>query len=305
MQALTPLLFSMLFPRPGNKNTINNRDSEYDSAYPHEPLLHGNRTSNEQSFEEGYTIRDQHHHSQEPLSAKTRRHHSMSSTGSRRGTNDTDNADPASNSVRRASSLPQGRRANRPKRLSLDPKAFYATYPSLDGLGDMGRPSNSEYRGSFASTNTATKSRSHHSGSSSGGNGNNNNRSKTPSKLRKQASQQEMLLSRPSTSSISSIVSDVSSLSSTSSVHEPLTPIRSPNYHSILSTEDPSANTAKTSTMTTRDLINFQSCGKDERNLCPSPKSSNAFEEEHAVMTGPATGGAAADARGHRQLIAH
>ncbi|KAG0259421.1 hypothetical protein BG011_002633 [Mortierella polycephala] len=303
MQALTPLLFSMLFPRLGNKNTTGNQDSEYDNAYPREPLLHGNRTSNEVSFEEGYTFQDQHRHSQEPLSAKARRHHSMGSTGSQRSTNDTDNADPTRNSVRRASTLPQGRRANRPKRLSLDPKAFYATYPSLDGLGDMGPSSSSGYHESFASTNTATKSRNHHNDSNS--NGNNNSRNKAPAKLRKQTSQQEMPFSRPSTSSISSMVSDVSSLSSTSSVHESLTPIRSPNYRSILGTEDPFAKTTKASTMAAKDLINLQSCGKDEGSLCLSPKSSNVFAEEHVVVTGPAAGNAAADARAHRQLIAH
>ncbi|KAG0055589.1 hypothetical protein BGZ83_008023 [Gryganskiella cystojenkinii] len=197
-----------------------------------------------------------------------------------------------------------GTTAPRPKRLSLDHASYIATYPSLDGLGDLGRTSSLEY---FADPCYAAPL-PRRSGSSNS----NNNR------VRKQTSQDTLSASRSSTSSISSMVSDISTSSSTltsSSVREPLTPTnRSPNYKSI---DNHTKRSSSSSSRKSVHLTSFDDLLEDSNNnnnnsgskdhvhaghLCLSPQSNNFFEEENGqfVIIAKST-----EARGQRQMIAH
>ncbi|CAO3569174.1 unnamed protein product [Mortierella alpina] len=268
MQALTPLLFSMLFPRSNSNKVTVDPEIDGDSEYPHSALL---------GFQDGYSL---HNNNQQPVSAKARRHHSMgaASTGPRRSRTALGETDePVHSNINRSSTFPPASRTStgrrRPQRLSLDHAAFIATYPSLDGLGDMGpRPA-------------------------------------TTSSLHKKRSPETLPSSRNSTSSISSMVSDAStasSSSSSSSVREPLTPTRSPNYRSTLKSK-----TATRTAATTKDLISLQSYEEDEGQVCLSPRSNNdenlSLSAAEALSGNIATGykPAVAEARGQRQLIAH
>ncbi|KAG0368131.1 hypothetical protein BGZ54_002615 [Gamsiella multidivaricata] len=143
MQALTPLLFSMLFPRFSTKTTTD-RDPNFEGDYSHESLL---------SFQDGHAVYEQRH-SQELAPVKTRRHRSTGADGIRRSA-----SDPTPNSsLNRSNTFPPSRRTGRPKRLSLDHAAFMATYPMLDGLGDT---SNRQTSNAFASrSSTVRKQRS-------------------------------------------------------------------------------------------------------------------------------------------------
>ncbi|KAF9131750.1 hypothetical protein BGW39_001352 [Mortierella sp. 14UC] len=338
MQALTPLLFAMLFPRFSKNDT--SPDAEGND--PVESLLGGHRNSTSSevvspsffSFGEGYPVDEYSTSNQDyRAAAKVRRHHSTGSNAllDSAQTNNTSASSPRNTSIRRNNTVPQVRRTSRsqPQRLSIDHAAFIATYPSLDGLGDMGYRSSSslDY---YRNNNTANTA--------------NNNSSTTPrtprskassSKLRKQQSQ-ETLPSRASTSSIASMVSDASSStsvasSSASSAREPLTPTKASNYHSILSSSndgtDASSSTTKKSKRASlpvaivnsqkKDLISLDSVAQDESNtttfqakspmVCQSPQSDNFFsaEESFAGPVASVNSEGFVKARGQRQLIAH
>ncbi|GJJ72979.1 hypothetical protein EMPS_05337 [Entomortierella parvispora] len=330
MQALTPLLFSMLFPRFSSSKAGNGAErypDADDQSLPHESLLGARHSiSNEMTFEEGYPVQEQYHHQ----TSKARRHHSTDSTLALNGgtprrsdaktrtpggnnsfvssnySNTNNNADHeplSSNLSRRSGTFPPqgGRRAARPKRLSLDHASYIATYPSLDGLGDLGRTSSLEYFRDPAAPRRAN----------SGG-----------SRLRSSQETMTMPSSRTSTSSISSMVSDASSStvsSSCSSVREPLTPTtRSPNYKSILSLETSGSNQKKQRSAVSRKSVqmamvddilgdNQESSTVHTGNLCLSPQSNNFFGDESSqfssMVESTTTGGP--EARGRRQLTAH
>ncbi|KAF9142929.1 hypothetical protein BGX30_001836 [Mortierella sp. GBA39] len=335
MQALTPLLFSMLFHRFGTKNTAD-MTPDAEGNYPIESLLGGrNSTSNSSyrnstssellassfSFGEGYPVDNNHNNNR---SAKARRHHSTgtlldSAQSSSSSTN------PMNNNIRRNNTVPQVRRASRPERLSIDHAAFIATYPSLDGLGDMGYRSSSSmdyYRNNNNTADTANNSSP------------SPRRKASSSKLRKQQSQETLPASRTSTSSIASMVSDASSStscsSSASSLHEPLTPTKSSNYHSIdgidaVSSTKKSSKRASMPVSIVRSnnkntLINIESFAavdeQEEENrvkslaVCQSPQSDNFFSTEEGFAGSAANNSTASSegvvkARGQRQLIAH
>ncbi|KAF9942053.1 hypothetical protein BGZ65_011354 [Modicella reniformis] len=298
MQALTPLLFSMLFPRFSNKNAVN-RDFILVGDNPSESLLSDNRVSNElPCFQEGYLLQDrarhshEHHQQQQHLPAKTRKHRSTGSTNTSPRRSATMPLEVNNSGITRNNTFPQtDRKAGPPKSLSLDHAAFMATFPMLDGLGDTSRPRDySCYPG-----NTASKANSVTS------------TSPKPKALRKKQSQ-ELTASRSSTSSLCSMVSDTSSSSSSSSIlREPLTPTKSTNnYRSV----EAVANNKKNSI--TKDLINLHGFGDEEGRLCLSPQSSNFFDleghHESQVLAGQEAGytkAVVAGARGQRQLIAH
>ncbi|KAF9909057.1 hypothetical protein EC991_009118 [Linnemannia zychae] len=323
MQALTPLLFAMLFPR-FSKNDTHSDAEGHDTI---ESLLGGHRNSTSSevaspsffSFGEGYPVDE---YSQDNrAAAKARRHHSTGALLDSAQTNNNNAGSPRNTNIRRNNTVPQVRRTSRPQpqRLSIDHAAFIATYPSLDGLGDMGYRSSSSldyYRNNNNTANTA-----------------NNNPSTTPrtprskassSKLRK-AQSQETLPSRSSTSSIASMVSDASSISSVSSAREPLTPTKASNYHSILSNDGTDASSSKKSKRASlpvaivnsqkNDLINPDSVAQDENNIfqakspmvCQSPQSDNFFsaEESFAGPVASVNSEGFVKARGQRQLIAH
>ncbi|KAI8601472.1 hypothetical protein EDD21DRAFT_106962, partial [Dissophora ornata] len=288
MQALTPLLFSMLFPRFGGKDTTD-RDSSLEGDCVHESLL-GGRSSEEPSFQEGYSVHGHVHHQEQRSAANVRRHRSMDSNTIHHSA-----TDPSSNRLSRNNTFPRSRRAGPPKRLSLDRAAFMATYPMLDGLGDTSVSSNEEYYGPMMPRkSTASSARN----------------------MRKQQSQ-DMSLSRASTSSISSMVSDASSSSSesaSSSIRAPLTPTRSPNYRSTVKMASSAKKSgSKAPVNNAKDLINLHHLGEDEGEACLSPQSNNFFNEEDqysqqtdAILSASATGfEVAAVARAQRQLIAH
>ncbi|KAF9095229.1 hypothetical protein BGX23_000838 [Mortierella sp. AD031] len=320
MQALTPILFSMLFPRFSNKSTTDGNDAE--GHYSIESLLSGNRNSTSSellSFGEGYHPVDERQQQQQDYrSAKARRHHS---TGSNALIDSAHN--PRNNSIRRNNTVPPVRRASRPTRLSTDHAAFMATYPSLDGLGDMGRTSSMDYYHSSNNNSAYTANSSHSPNNSNSTSPRTPRKASSSSKLRKQQSQEQM------TTMPASIVSDSSSTASTSSstsssassVREPLTPTKTSNhYHSILNGDTPADNsniaTSSRSSSSKRvsfpnpvrgNLINVESNSNstegdsDNKNmLCYSPQSDNFFAEEG--FAGPV---AVRAARGQRQLIAH
>ncbi|KAI1317653.1 hypothetical protein EDD11_008081 [Mortierella claussenii] len=304
MQALTPLLFSMLFPRFSSKSPTTEADyaALQGSDYPHESLLsdqsvrrassasmrsqqYNGRSDGEQpqqhtSFQDGYISQD--FNEQQYLSAKVRRHRSAGST-LRSATDPTSDRSARSSGIgsglNRNNTFPQTRRAAPPKRLSLDHAAFIATYPMLDGLGDTSsrRMNNSEYYAPILSSGSASSS--------------------STRSVRKQRSQ-DMPAARSSTSSISSMVSDDSTVASSisscaSSIREPLTPTRSSvNYRSILSTSNKAISG---SVATTKDLINLY--GQEEGPTCLSPQSSNFAQPDSAM--------AIVGTRGQRHLIAH
>ncbi|KAF9929404.1 hypothetical protein FBU30_001608 [Linnemannia zychae] len=303
----------MLFPRWSNKNTAD-ISPDADGHYPIEALLgtssHRNSTSSDYisssySFGEGYSVIDNSsaRGSHDHRSAKVRRHHS---TGTLL---DASAQQPLNNSIQRNNTVPQARRTSRPQRLTIDHAAFIATYPSLDGLGDVGYRSNStiEYYRNFKNTaNTASTSRSSKAGSS---------------KLRKQQSQ-ETLPSRASTSSIASMVSDASSSStastSASSVREPLTPTKPSNYRSMDCVDvNADATTMKKSKKAsqpvTGDLMDIAAEEQTDNvvkslTVCLSPQSDNFFSTEEGFAGTAANTDENGDnkARGQRrQLIAH
>ncbi|KAG0044994.1 hypothetical protein BGZ89_005804 [Linnemannia elongata] len=336
MQALTPLLFAMLFPRFSNTKNTTDMSPDAEGNYPIESLLGGrNSTSNSSyrnstssellassfSFGEGYPVDNNNLNNNR--SAKARRHHS---TGTLLDTaqSSSSSTSPMNNNIRRNNTVPQVRRTSRPERLSIDHAAFIATYPSLDGLGDMGYRSSSVdyYRNNNNTANTANSSPSPRRKASS-------------SKLRKQQSQETLPASRASTSSIASMVSDTSSStscsSSVSSVREPLTPTKASNYHSIdgidaVSSTKKSSKRASMPVSIVRSnnkntLINFESFAahdeQEEENrvkslaVCQSPQSDNFFSTEESFAGSAANNSSTASsdgvvkARGQRQLIAH
>ncbi|KAF8925478.1 hypothetical protein BGZ47_003234 [Haplosporangium gracile] len=338
MQALTPLLFSMLFPRFSNTKNTTGMSPDAEGHYPIESLLgsrnstsnssYRNSTSSELlassfSFGEGYPV--DNNQISNKRSAKVRRHHSTGTLLDSSQSSSSSSSTPMNNSNRRNNTVPQVRRTSRPERLSIDHAAFIATYPSLDGLGDMGYRSSSSmdyYRNHNNTANTA------------------NNSSPTPrrkassSKLRKQQSQETLPASRASTSSITSMVSDASSStcsSSVSSVREPLTPTKSSNYHSIDGIDVSSTKKSKRASMPVsivrssnkNNLINLESFGADDEEeaeeenrvksllVCQSPQSDNFFSTEEGFAGSAANNSSALSsegvvkARGQRQLIAH
>ncbi|KAF9299973.1 hypothetical protein BGZ74_008441 [Mortierella antarctica] len=285
MQALTPLLFSMLFPRFSTKpSTQDAYDAQAGYAHleQHESLI-------QNAFEEGYPIQTS------PVSPKhksARRHHSMgpstssghkiptsrrslparparpafsassaslvSSSSSTAINSETDlDVDTAT-----ATTTVVVQQKKTKKHLSLDTAAYRATYPSLDGLGDTGsRPSSMEWFGPFVVDSPQQQYQTPSRSSSSS--------STKSSRLRKSTTAQEpsMLVSRMSTSSVCSLASDVSSSSSTSSssVREPLTPTtRSPNYRSVLKDHPRKGNK--------KNVV---------EDLCMSPESANFFHEDN------------------------
>ncbi|KAG0032168.1 hypothetical protein BGZ81_011507, partial [Podila clonocystis] len=278
MQALTPLLFSMLFPRFSTKHTT---QGAYDAqaGYAH---LEQQESLIQNAFEEGYPI--QTSLSSSPKHKSARRHNSMgpsTSAGHKTSSRRSLPPRPASSASLLSSSsstaissetdldvdtatttttvVVQQRKTK--KHLSLDTAAYRATYPSLDGLGDTGsRPSSMEWFGPFVVDSPQqyqTPSRSSSSSSKS-------------SRLRKSTTathEPSMPASRMSTSSVCSLASDVSSSSSStssSSVREPLTPTtRSPNYRSVLK-DHPRKGSKK-------NVV---------EDLCMSPESANFFHEE-------------------------
>ncbi|KAF9342942.1 hypothetical protein BGX26_006585, partial [Mortierella sp. AD094] len=316
--ALTPLLFAMLFPRssstaPGRRNSgPDNNDCT------HESLLSSQSSADRRySFHDGYLMeRDE-----QTLSTKTRRHRSVGSarrsatdpthnnehinnnnTNNNTNTSSSSSSSSSVRSIHRNSTFPQSRRANPPKRLSIDHAAFIATYPMLDGLGDTARTSDEEYYGPLI--NTTSSPRSKPSSSSS-------------SRARKQRSQDGLATSRVSTSSLCSLVSDDSmSCSSSSSIREPLTPTRSPaDYHSIMrigspvnksgEVSPPAAATipaTTTSTATAKDLVNF---GENSHlgMPCLSPQSNNFFDDGETIIGYKAS--VAVESRSQRRLIFH
>ncbi|KAF9907828.1 hypothetical protein BX616_000318 [Lobosporangium transversale] len=295
MQALTPLLFSMLFSRSGNKSPITERDYPVEgSNYSYEALSNGQsvrrassgsfrNNTHRQAFQDGYPIQDLD--SQQNPSTNAPRHRSAGST--RRCSSDPNmNKRPNNAGLNRNNTFPQSRRAAPPQHLSLDHAAFMATFPMLDGLGDTTskRMSDLEYYAPILNYHGTASSPS----------------SRRVSKKRSQ----EIASSRSSTCSISSMVSDASTAASTvssaSSIREPLTPTRhSTNYRNSLSKKTKKAATEST----IKDLINLDNFGDDEVMRCASPLSHNAFEEDQAVLAGSAI--AVVGARGQRQLIAH
>ncbi|KAF9993114.1 hypothetical protein BGZ80_007457 [Entomortierella chlamydospora] len=304
MQALTPLLFSMLFPRSGN-TTPERRNSRSDNNdYPRDSLLSSQSSADRRySFHDGYLLdRDD-----QTLSTKTRRHRSAGSArrsateptlNINNNNNNNDNTISSSSSsvrsIHRNSTFPQSRKANPPKRLSIDHAAFMATYPMLDGLGDTVRTSEEEYYGPLINA-TSSKPRA------------------SSSKARKQRSQESLAISRASTSSLCSLVSDdsMSCSSSSSSIREPLTPTRSTDYHSIMRMGSPANKTGKvsppptataTNTATTKDLVDFS----ENTHLgmpCLSPQSNNFFDDGETIIGYKASTGV--ESRGQRRLIAH
>ncbi|KAG0099301.1 hypothetical protein BGZ93_008246 [Podila epicladia] len=279
MQALTPLLFSMLFPRFSTKHsTQDTYDAQAGYAHleQHESLI-------QNAFEEGYPIQTS---PTSPKHKSARRHHSMgpsTSSGHRASTSRRSlPARPASSASLVSSSsstaintetdldvdtatsattiMVQQRKTK--KHLSLDTAAYRATYPSLDGLGDTGiRPSSMEWFGPFVVDSPQQQYQTPSRSSSSS--------STKSSRLRKSTTAQEpsMFVSRMSTSSVCSLASDVSSSSSTSSssVREPLTPTtRSPNYRSVLKDHARKGNK--------KNVV---------EDLCMSPESANFFHEDN------------------------
>ncbi|KAG0372929.1 hypothetical protein BGX24_012388 [Mortierella sp. AD032] len=340
MQALTPLLFAMLFPRFSNSKNDSSTNAE--GHDPIESLLNGHRNSTSSdlspsspsffSFGEGYPVDEYSNNSQDYRSAKARRHHSTGSNALLDSAQSNNNSNqPRNTNIRRNNTVPQVRRASsrpQPQPLSIDHAAFIATYPSLDGLGDMGYRSSSSldyYRNNNNTANTANNNNSNNSSTSP-----KSPRSRaSSSKLRKQQSQ-ETLPSRASTSSIASMVSDASSSSSSSvastssSAREPLTPTKTSNYHSIHGT-DVSSSTTKRSKRASlpvaivrpsnnnSNLIALDSVAQEEQEndnifqtKCQSPQSDNFFstEESFAGSVVVASEGTV-KARGQRQLIAH
>ncbi|KAG0338125.1 hypothetical protein BG000_004527 [Podila horticola] len=277
MQALTPLLFSMLFPRFSTKHSTQDAydaQAGYAHLEQHESLI-------QNAFEEGYPIQT----SPSSKHKSARRHNSMgpsTSAGHKASSRRSLPARPASSASLLSSSsstainseadldldtatttttvVVQQRKTK--KHLSLDTAAYRATYPSLDGLGDTGsRPSSMEWFGPFVVDSPQQQYQAPSRSSSSS--------SSKSSRLRKSTTPQEtsMPVSRISTSSVCSLASDVSfSSSSTSSscVLEPLTPTtRSPNYRSVLK-DHPRKGSKK-------NVV---------EDLCMSPESANFFHEE-------------------------
>ncbi|KAF9150942.1 hypothetical protein BGX20_005552 [Mortierella sp. AD010] len=294
----------MLFPRSGN-TTPERRNSRTDNDYPRDSLLSSQSSADRRySFHDGYLLdRDD-----QILSTKTRRHRSAGSArrsvtepalniNNNINKNDNTISSSSSSSVRsihRNGTFPQSRRANPPKRLSIDNAAFMATYPMLDGLGDTVRTSEEEYYGPLINA-APSKPRA------------------SSSKARKQRSQESLAGSRASTSSLCSLVSDdsMSCSSSSSSIREPLTPTRSTDYHSIMRMGSPANKTGKVSppptatvanTATTKDLVDLS------ENIhigmpCLSPQSNNFFDDGETLIGYKASAGV--ESRGQRRLIAH
>ncbi|KAG0298253.1 hypothetical protein BGZ96_001219 [Linnemannia gamsii] len=349
MQALTPLLFSMLFPRfSGTKNTAD-MSPDAEGHYQIESLLgarnstnsYRNSTSSELlassfSFGEGYPVDNNHNHNN-TRSTKARRHHStgtlLDSTAQSSSSSTSSSTTTPVNNIRRNNTVPQIRRVSRPERLSIDHAAFIATYPSLDGLGDMG------YRNSSSSSSMDYYRNNNNSTANTANNSTTSPRRKaSSSKLRKQQSQDTLPASRASTSSITSMVSDASSSSSSSSVssvREPLTPTKSSNYHSIdgidvVSSTKKAANNKRASMPVSiirsssnnnikDNLIHLEAEAEEEEEVnrvkslavCQSPQSDNFFSTEEG-FAGPAaalslssSSEGVVKARGQRQLIAH
>ncbi|KAF8985970.1 hypothetical protein BGZ46_000056 [Entomortierella lignicola] len=273
MQALTPLLFSMLFPRSNSPERRNSGPTDDND----ESLLTNDRRY---SFHDGYILDRQSSSS----STKTRRHRSVGT--SRRASSEptlslssNNNANSATSINTRSTGSIAHRRANHPKSLSIDHAAFIATYPMLDGLGDTARTSDCEYYGPLISSSSP---------------------SSTKTKARKHRSQDGLpTSSRASTSSLCSLVDDDSMTcsSSASSIREPLTPTtKSPaDYHSIMRVGSP----AKKSSPITKDLVSF-----DDNSLvsCQSPQSNNFFSEGEPIGYKTSV---TVESRGQRRLIAH
>jgi hypothetical protein len=338
----------MLFPRfSGTKNTAD-MSPDAEGHYPIESLLGGrnstnsyrNSTSSELlassfSFGEGYPVDNNHNHSN-TRSAKARRHHSTGALldSTAQSSSSSSSTLPLNNNIRRNNTVPQVRRASRPERLSIDHAAFIATYPSLDGLGDMGYRNSSSSNMDYYRNNTANTA---------------NNSTTSPrrkassSKLRKQQSQDPLPASRASTSSIASMVSDASSTScsSISSVREPLTPTKSSNYHSIdgidavsstkkaankrasmpvsiIRSNSDNNNNNNNNNKKKDNLIHLEVEAEEEEvnrvkslAVCQSPQSDNFFSTEEGFAGSAATysltssSEGVAKARGQRQLIAH
>ncbi|KAG0076552.1 hypothetical protein BGZ92_002345 [Podila epicladia] len=255
MQALTPLLFSMLFPRFSTKHsTQDTYDAQAGYAHleQHESLI-------QNAFEEGYPIQTS---PTSPKHKSARRHHSMgpsTSSGHRASTSRRSlPARPASSASLVSSSsstaintetdldvdtatsattiMVQQRKTK--KHLSLDTAAYRATYPSLDGLGDTGiRPSSMEWFGPFVVDSPQQQYQTPSRSSSSS--------STKSSRLRKSTTAQEPSIS--------------------SSVREPLTPTtRSPNYRSVLKDHARKGNK--------KNVV---------EDLCMSPESANFFHEDN------------------------
>ncbi|KAI9239606.1 MAG: hypothetical protein BYD32DRAFT_434711 [Podila humilis] len=294
MQALTPLLFSMLFPRFSTKDsTQDTYDAQAGYAHleQHDPIHN--------AFEEGYPIQNS------PTSPKLkspRRHSSMgpsTSSGhktSRRSlpTRPASSASLVSSSsstainsetdldVDNTATVVVQQQRKTKKHLSLDTAAYRATYPSLDGLGDTGsRPSSMEWFGPFVVDSPQQYQTPSRSSSSS---------SSKSSRLRKSiTAEPSMAASRVSTSSVCSLASDVSSSSSTtSSVREPLTPTtRSPNYRSVHKDHLPRKGGKKAVV----------------EDLCLSPASTNFFHEDQGQKQDEVViAGLGISARSERQL---
>lgn len=288
MQALTPLLFSMLFPRSGSKNVVErelSRQHENDNA-SQSLLSHRQRTNELPRFQEGYLLQDRTHNSQEQRqkrSTKARKHRSAPTIipDSNTARRDVDNSLDMDNrsGITRADTFPPTRRAAPPKRLSLDHAAL-STFPMLDGLGDTSRPRDYYHSSPSPSPsyrNTATQT-------------NNSRSSPKPKSLRKKQSQ-ELALSRSSTSSMCSMVSDSSSLSSSPSLGELRTPTP---------TRSAPSEYRRSIDNTTKDLIVLHGFGEEDGRLCMSPKSSNFIDAEISPLHEGYS-----KARGQRQLIAH
>ncbi|KAF9387767.1 hypothetical protein CPB97_002098 [Podila verticillata] len=293
MQALTPLLFSMLFPRFSTKDST---QETYDAQAGYAHLEQHDSLQN--TFEEGYAIQNS------PTSPKlksARRHSSMgpSTSSGHKTSRRSLPARPASSASLVSSSsstainsetdldidntatiVVQQRKTK--KHLSLDTAAYRATYPSLDGLGDTGsRPSSMEWFGPFVVDSPQQHQTPSRSSSSS---------SSKSSRLRKSiTAEPSMPASRISTSSVCSLASDVSSSSSTtSSVREPLTPTtRSSNYRSVLKDHHPRKGGKKA-------IV---------EDLCLSPASTNFFHEDQGQKRDEAViEGLGISARSERQL---
>ncbi|KAF9433745.1 hypothetical protein BGZ76_009025 [Entomortierella beljakovae] len=155
MQALTPLLFSMLFPRYNNPSPERRNSGLDESEYSQDTLVNSPTSIDRRySFGDGYLLERE----EQIISTKARRHRSAGST--RRSatdpTNDHFNTATAttsgSSSINRNGASHHSRKANPPKSLSIDHAAFMATYPMLDGLGDTVRTSDSEYYGPLINT---------------------------------------------------------------------------------------------------------------------------------------------------------
>ncbi|KAF9565995.1 hypothetical protein BGW38_008885, partial [Lunasporangiospora selenospora] len=145
----------MLFPRASPSSPADVPPDNDDLS--HEALLANRRrhrhsyhylnTDNVTAFEGIHQDQDQTH---QRLSVKARRHHSTGLTRYRSAPALLDQ-----DQQQQSSGVSTDCQAPRPKRLSLDNAAYRATYPSLDGLGDLGRASSMDYYGPGSSAQYA------------------------------------------------------------------------------------------------------------------------------------------------------